>query len=131
MNESDIERLLRQETPEIGVRPGLETRIRASLRDAPQSKRRTIAWIALPAVALVAFFLIIILRNPPQKTELVTGDGNQAPPPSTEVVKALVPEVAAEEINPLRTETRALKNDAARTGRFLLKCLPSLAMTEK
>ena len=35
------------------------------------------------------------------------------------------------ELNPLGGEAEAIRNDAERTGRFLLDCLPSLSVADR
>ncbi|MEM1083629.1 MAG: hypothetical protein AAGI48_05865 [Verrucomicrobiota bacterium] len=126
MNDSEIDRLLRQETPEVHARPGLEMRIRASLRQ-PQPSRRPFAWIALTAAACLALLIALRPTSPPENPEL------SSTPPSElstdRAAESIVPDV--DEINPLQSEARALRNDAERTGRFLLDCLPSVAMGQK
>lgn len=117
MNESDIERMLREQAPEIPVRPGLETRIRVSLRRNAR-RRPSRAWLALPAAAVIALCIVVlpeipdpqVIENPPETVPTVD--------PGTEEEDFVV--------DTLGNEARAIRKEAERTGRFLLDCMPSL-----
>ncbi|BCX47010.1 hypothetical protein HAHE_09180 [Haloferula helveola] len=120
MNENDIDRLLREQSPEVPVRPGLETRIRASLRNVEQRRRLPLVSILVPAALAIAIVVALLPEKPAE--EVV-----DTPAPS-ELIEP-VTEFAIEEplpVNTLGNEARALRNDAERTGRFLLDCLPSI-----
>lgn len=120
MNESDIDRLLRQQAPDIPVRPGLEARIHAALRQR-RRRRLHLGWLALPATALVA---LLVFLAPPEETA-PTGVTVAPPEPKAEAESVLTA------LNPLGSEAEAIRNDAERTGRFLIDCLPSLSVTER
>lgn len=120
MNESDIDRLLRQQSPEIPVRPGLEARVHAALRHQ-RKHHLSLAWLVLPATALVALTLILSLPEKPAAPEL----GVTPPAPPAETESALTA------LNPLGNEADALRDEAERTGRFLIDCLPTLSVAER
>ncbi|MCP5533167.1 MAG: hypothetical protein H7A49_16855 [Akkermansiaceae bacterium] len=120
MNESDIDRLLRAQAPDVPVPPGLETRVRASLRAAPR-KRLSPAWLAASAAALV---ILAVIAAPKRPAGPVVRQPDPVSSPSAEIPAGLP-------TNPLDHEARAIRNDAERTGRFLINCLPSLGMAEK
>lgn len=119
MNESDIDRLLRRQAPEIPVRPGLEARIHAALRQRPR-RRISLFWLAVPATALVALVLVLSQPEEPGSPEVIV----RVPEPAAETEPGLA-------INPLGNEAEAIRNDAERTGRFLINCLPSLSVAER
>ena len=119
MNESDIDRLLREQAPEIPVRPGLEARVHAALRQH-RRRRLPLLWLAVPATALVALVMVLSQREEPAPEEVVVS------------VPALTDEGALDlELNPLGNEAEAIRNDAERTGRFLINCLPSLSVADR
>lgn len=119
MNDSDIDDLLRQQAPEIPVRPGLEARIHAGLRQRHR-RRFSLLWLAVPATALIALVLVLSKPKQPGTPEVITG----VPEPAAEVEASL-------NLNPLGNEADAIRNDAERTGRFLINCLPSLSVAER
>ncbi|MCH7225081.1 hypothetical protein [Haloferula sp. A504] len=118
MNESDIDRLLRLQAPEIPVRPGLEARIHAALRQ--RHRHLSPAWLALPATAVVALVVVLSPQEKPVPKEVFVS----VPAPADEGALDL-------ELNPLGSEAEAIRNDAERTGRFLINCLPSLSVAER
>lgn len=118
MNDSDIDRLLREQAPEIPVRPGLESRIYASLRQ--RRRRFSPAWLAVPAAAVVALVLVLPRPEKPAPVKVVV----DLPDPAVETNLGI-------ELNPLGGEAEAIRNDAERTGRFLLDCLPSLSVADR
>lgn len=119
MNDSDIDRLLRRQAPEIPVRPGLEARIHAALRQRPRRRFRLL-WLAVPATALVALMLVLSRPERPGSPEVMV----RVPEPVAETEPGL-------ELNPLGSEAEAIRHDAERTGRFLINCLPSLSVAER
>jgi len=125
MNESQVDQLLRKRCPEVPVPPGLETRIRASLRSTSRQRRFRIVWLAAPLAALAA--LLLVLAPDRQRPATVVDSGAEDPVPPS-IVLATDNELS---VNPLGDEARALRNDAERTGRFLLDCLPSMSLAEK
>lgn len=120
MNETEIDRLLRQQAPELAVPLGLDAKISARLRNEAKSRRLSPAWIALPIAAMLTLAIYLAAEKPSIPAEFVeTIEG----PPELELESEFV-------VNPLRDEARALKNNAERTGRFLFDCLPALSQVE-
>lgn len=119
MNDSDIDQLLRQQAPEIPVRPGLEARVHAALRQR-RRRRLPLLWLAVPATAMIALVAVLSQQEEPAPEEVVV-----AVPPLIEESELDL------ELNPLGNEAEAIRNDAERTGRFLINCLPSLSVAER
>ncbi len=129
--ERKVERMLRASKPAAEVPPGLESRIlHAIARERPAAapaNRRWLPWLLLPAAAVLALLLARPAEKPlpPPQPQVLTAPAEEAAPPPEKDALALL-----ERINPLARESRALKRDAGRAGRFLLECLPSLSAAE-
>lgn len=121
----EIGGLLRSHKPDPRPSPGLESRIvRGLVSREPALIRRAWLWFVLPP-AIAALGIVLLWPSPSAPT----------PPPAVAraepaPVEAVVAIEAAPLLvnNPLELEKRALQNDARRAGRFLIDCLPSLAM---
>jgi hypothetical protein len=146
----EIGDLLRSHKPDPQPSPGLETRIvRRLVRREPAFIRRAWLWFLLPPATALGIVLlwpspsvpppVVAAEVPPPAEGVVTPAEGVVTPAEGVVTPAdgVVPPaegVAAIEAapllanNPLELEKRALQNDARRAGRFLMDCLPSLAM---
>lgn len=124
MNDSEIDQLLRTETPSARPRPDLKHRISAAARTDRKSGPSPV-WLALPAAALIA--LAFLFSRDGTNPTLVNQNpvNSQASPQETLRSNPLAG------LNPLDSEARALQDDATRTGQFLLDCLPSLSLAER
>jgi hypothetical protein len=109
--------LLRGPLPDSEPRPGLETRLLASIHGPPAPS--IVPWRlvlgASSAVLLLAAVLVPLLKpaDPPVITTVPPAAGR----PVLEIT---------EFPNPLKKEAVALRTTATRASRFLIKCLPSL-----
>lgn len=131
MKESDIDRLLREQSPELTPPPGLKTRVCATLRTTSRRNRFKASWLLFPALSLM---LVILIANRASQTE-------SAIPASPVIVETTEPATApdlpdsigfAEEIviGNLNEESEALARTTRRTTRFLLDSLPRLSLTD-
>ncbi|MFC7337996.1 hypothetical protein ACFQY0_12460 [Haloferula chungangensis] len=129
MKESDIDRLLREQTPELTPPPGLKTRVCATLRTSSRRNGIKPSWLFLPALLVV--LVILIANRVPQ-----TAPPSPAPPvivKITEPTRDLPGSIASAEeivIGNLNEETEALARTTRRTTRFLLDSLPRLSLAD-
>ena len=130
MNEQHIDHLLRRAKPRVEPPPFLEGRIKAALRRQPARRVLPVwAWFAVPVCGMLALLLLVVASGPK------AGEANQVAEVNTSEEREVVSDVAEDGplltvANPLRSEVRALRNDAERTGRFLLNCMPSVSVAE-
>ena len=132
----EIGDLLRSHKPDPQPSPGLETRIvRRLVRREPAFIRRAWLWFLLPPATALGIVLlwpspsvpppVVAAEVPPPAEGVVTPADGVVPPAEGVAAIEAAPLLAN---NPLELEKRALQNDARRAGRFLMDCLPSLAM---
>ena len=123
MNDPDfqIDRILRESPPEPLPVPGLESRICRTVR---QSGRQRVSPLVPAIVGIIFAAPMLVLGIFALLPETAPSDpvAKHAPPPVE-----VTPATRIEARNPLRTEARAIGNDAKRASRFLLDTLPSLA----
>ncbi len=146
----EIGDLLRSHKPDPQPSPGLEARIvRRLVRREPALIRRAWPWFLLPPATALGIVLLwpspsvpppVAAAEVPLPVEAMVPPAEGVVPPAEGMVppaEGVVPPaegVAAIEAapllanNPLELEKRALQKDARRAGRFLMDCLPSLAM---
>jgi len=128
--DKDIASLLQARKPGVEVPSALEGRILRAIGE-DRYRKSPVAWWKWLAVPVAALLLIVLLA--PQKKEeapAVVEQGKTSP----EMAGNGTGEKGAEgdeSINPLTRESRALKRDAERAGRFLLDSLPSVNSVSK
>lgn len=125
MNDPDfqIDRMLRESPPEPLPVPGLESRIRRTVRQSANQRLHPFlpALVGAVLAAPMLMLALFVLRPKPEPPAPVASQPPTLVPPATD------PAALLEEHNPLRAEALAIGNDAKRASRFLLNTLPSLA----
>jgi hypothetical protein len=139
----EIGDLLRSHKPDPQPSPGLEARIvRRLVRREPTLIRRAWPWFLLPPATALGIVLLwpspsipppVVAAGEPPPVEVMVPPVEAMVPPAEGVVPPAEGVAAIEAApllanNPLELEKRALQKDARRAGRFLMDCLPSLAM---
>lgn len=122
----EIGKLLRSQHPDPRPSPGLELRILRAVNQPPRPAKASLwPWFLIPPALAMAVVLMWPQSTTPVVAPVVV---RQADPPPVEIAEPAIA-LAVNEINPLRKESRALRRDAERAGRFLIDCLPSFRTT--
>jgi hypothetical protein len=109
--------LLRAPLPDRGARPGLETRLLASIHGAPAPSIGPWRLVLGTACAVLLLAAVLVPLLHPADPPVITTVPSAAERPVLEIT---------EFPNPLKKEAVALRSTASRASRFLINCLPSI-----